>query len=116
MIVWVDAHLAPALAPWLAETFGVEAFSARFLRLQTAQDHKIFDAARATGAVVLTKDEDFVHLVERLGPPPQVLWVTCGNTSNARLRQILTVRFPKAIELLRRGEPIVEISDRMIIA
>ena len=57
------------------------------------------------------KDEDFRLLVERLGPPPQVLWVTCGNTSNARLHEILTKSLPSALELLQRGESLVEISD-----
>jgi predicted nuclease of predicted toxin-antitoxin system len=101
------------LAPWLAESFEISAYSARFLGLRDAKDHEIFSAAREAGpVVVMTKDSDFVLLVERLGPPPQVVWITCGNTSNARLRQVLTDRFPKAMELLRRGEPVVEISDR----
>jgi predicted nuclease of predicted toxin-antitoxin system len=59
----------------------------------------------------LTKDRDFVLLVERFGPPPQVVWITCGNTSNERLRKVLAASFPQALELLRRGEPVVEISD-----
>lgn len=112
MIVWIDAQLSPALAPWLAENFEIGAYSARFLGLRDAKDHEIFSAAREAGTVVMTKDSDFVLLVERLGPPPQVIWITCGNTSNARLRQVLTDRFPQAMELLRRGEPVVEISDR----
>lgn len=113
MIAWVDAQLAPALAPWLTKTFGIEAFSARFLGLQGAKDLEIFSAARSAGAVVVTKDRDFVLLVERLGPPPQVVWLTCGNTANERLRQVLVDSFPTAMALLRRGETIVEISDRL---
>ena len=113
MILWVDAQLSPALAPWLTETFGLEAYSARFLGLQAAKDQEIFNAARTVGRVVLTKDRDFVLLVERFGPPPQVVWITCGNTSNERLRRVLTTSFPKALELLKRGEPVVEISDTL---
>ena len=52
----------------------------------------------------------FGYSLSGWGPPP-VLWVTCGNTSNARLREILTKSLPPALELLRRGEPLVEISD-----
>ena len=40
-----------------------------------------------------------------------VLWVTCGNTSNASLREILTKRLSTAIALLQKGEPLIEISD-----
>jgi predicted nuclease of predicted toxin-antitoxin system len=58
----------------------------------------------------MTKDRDFVELVERYGSPPQVIWLTCGNTSNARLKEILTVTLPDALELLRSGERLVEIT------
>lgn len=61
--------------------------------------------------MVLTKDRDFVSLLGRLGPPPAVLWVTCGNTSNLRLQEVLTNAMPQALGLLRAGESLVEISD-----
>ena len=56
-------------------------------------------------------DSDFVLLLERFGAPPQILWVTCGNTSNARLRDVLRKSFPEARARLEQGEPLVEISD-----
>ena len=84
----------------------------RDLQLRDAKDARIFNAARLSNAVVMTKDSDFLLLLERLGPPPQVIWVTSGNTSNARLKEILTAVFPKAIELLEAGEALVEISVR----
>lgn len=111
MIVWIDAQLSPALAPWLGTTYEIGAYSARFLGFRDAKDQEIFFAAREAGAIVMTKDRDFVLLVERLGSPPQVVWITCGNTSNERLREVLRKSFPQAMELLRLGEPIVEISD-----
>jgi predicted nuclease of predicted toxin-antitoxin system len=111
VIIWIDAQLSPALARWIRETFHIEAHAVRDLGLRNAKDPVIFKAACEAGAVVKSKDEDFRLLVERLGPPPQVLWVTCGNTSNACLREILTKSLPPALELLRRGEPLVEISD-----
>jgi predicted nuclease of predicted toxin-antitoxin system len=58
----------------------------------------------------MTKDRDFVDFVERYGSPPQVIWLTCGNTSNARLKEILTATLPDALELLRSGERLVEIT------
>jgi predicted nuclease of predicted toxin-antitoxin system len=111
VIIWIDAQLSPALASWIRETFRIEAQAVRDLGLRNAKDPIIFKAARKAGVVVMSKDEDFRLLVEKQGPPPQILWVTCGNTSNARLREILTKNLPPAIELLQRGEPLVEISD-----
>ena len=60
----------------------------------------------------MTKDRDFPDLVERYGPPPKGIWVTMGNTSNARLREVLGSLFPNALALLERGEALVEIGDR----
>jgi predicted nuclease of predicted toxin-antitoxin system len=111
MTIWLDAHLSPAIAAWIKATFGVDAVAVRDLGLRGAKDVPIFDAARAAGAVVMTKDSDFVELVDRLGPPPQVLWVTCGNTSNARLCEILSRVMPTALKLLAQGDSLVEISD-----
>ena len=77
MIVWIDAQFSPAIATWLTNTFSVDAVAIRDLRLRQAKDKEIFDAARLNNAVVMTKDSDFVLLLDRLGPPPQVIWVTC---------------------------------------
>lgn len=76
-----------------------------------AKDPTIFQAAREAKAVVLTKDADFTLLLERFGAPPQVLWIRCGNTSNAHLRQVLLQTLPHALGLLQSGEPLVEITD-----
>jgi predicted nuclease of predicted toxin-antitoxin system len=111
MIVWVDAQLSPALAPWLGERFNVSAFSVQHLGYRDATDAQIFEAARAAGAVVLTKDSDFLRLLEQHGPPPQVLWVTVGNTSNARMREVLERTFVRASAMLAGGETVVELSD-----
>ena len=112
MKIWVDAQLSPAIADWLAHQIGVEAEAVRDRGFRSATDREIFFAARQASAVVMTKDRDFVELVGRLGAPPQVIWITCGNTSNARLQVILTEMLPCAIILLESGEPIVEITDR----
>jgi predicted nuclease of predicted toxin-antitoxin system len=60
----------------------------------------------------MTKDIDFVRLVEKSGIPPQVILLTCGNTSNAQLKQILKRSFDRTIEWLQNREPIVEITIR----
>jgi len=110
MKIWVDAQMSPAIAAWVIGNFPVRAVAVRDLGLRDAGDEEIFQAARRENAIVMTKDNDFVLLLDRLGPPPQVIWVTCGNTSNARLKEILTNTLPKALALLESGEKLVEIS------
>jgi len=111
LTLWVDAQLSPHLSPWLEQSFDVKAFSVRRLGLRDANDKAIFDAARDAGVVVLTKDSDFVRLVDEIGPPPQILWLTCGNTSNLHLKFLFRELLPDALELLERGEIVVEIRD-----
>lgn len=111
MKFWIDAQLSPTLAPWIKNTFAVDAFSAQRLKFQEARDRNIFLEAREAEAVIITKDYDFVELLDQLGPPPQLIWIRCGNTSNAQMRKILLHSFPKALLLLQEGEPLVEITD-----
>jgi len=110
MTIWIDAQLSPAIATWISSTFGVTALALRDIGLRDAEDSEIFEAAKAQGVIFMTKDSDFVDLVDRLGSPPQIIWLTCGNTSNAQLREILSATLPRALELLRFGEALVEIS------
>ncbi|MBD2655224.1 MULTISPECIES: DUF5615 family PIN-like protein [Synechocystis] len=111
MNIWVDAQLPPTLADWLSSSFDLEAAALRDLGLRDAKDIEIFDAARVANSVIMTKDSDFVDLVCRLGIPPQIIWLTCGNVTNRNLRRILSSTLPKALEKLQEGEMIVEISS-----
>ncbi len=110
MIIWVDAQLPPTLAAWIVETFGISALSLKELGLRDAKDTEIFEAAVQPNLVIMSKDSDFVDLVCRLGSPPQILWLTCGNVTNQNLRRILTATLPDAIIQLQQGESVVEIS------
>ncbi len=109
MKVCIDAQLSPAIARWLQETHGVDARALRDLGLRDSEDEAIFEAARRASAVVMTKDADFVALLARRGPPPAIVWVRCGNTSNANLREVLSKTWSEAVRLLEAGEPLVEI-------
>lgn len=110
MILWLDAQLSPRLARWLNATFAVVASPVRDLGLRDAADHAIYQAAAKAGATVITKDSDFVHLQIQHGPPPQILWLTCGNTSEAHLHDLFLTHFPSALRLLGEGEALVEIA------
>lgn len=109
MTIWLDNHLSPALATWIAAEFGETCVQVRDVGLARASDKAIFDAARAAASVFITKDRDFAELVTRLGPPPSIVLLSCGNTSNAYLRTMLRDQLVAALALARGGEPLVEI-------
>lgn len=108
-MIWLDAHLSPRIARWIKSQWKVEARPIRDLGLRHAEDEEIWQAARMADAILLTKDADFAERVRRLGPPPRILWLTCGNTSETRLKHILAIQLLEALELLRHGETLVEI-------
>ncbi len=70
MKIWVDAQLSPAIAPWIQETFGIESVSVRDVGLRDAEDLEIFVAAHIALAIVMSKDSEFVDLVNQRGTPP----------------------------------------------
>lgn len=109
MTIWVDAQLSPRIAHWLTKHFSLTAKPLREIGLRDAEDYEIFTKARAENAVILTKDNDFLRLLEQHGSPPKVIWLTCGNTSDTALRKILEQHFATALELLNGGENLVEI-------
>lgn len=111
MRIWIDAQLSPQIALWISDNFEFEAIAVCELGLRDAEDIEIFNSARDENAIVLTKDRDFLDLLGRFGPPPKVIWLTCGNTSNEVLEHILRKTLSDAVELLTRGEAIVEISS-----
>jgi len=109
MMIWVDAQLSPAIAFWIENNFNVKAIALRDLGLRDAEDEEIFREAKNANAVVMTKDSDFVSLLDRFSSPPKIIWLTCGNTSNANLKIILSKTLQSAIDLLDEADEIVEI-------
>ena len=112
MIIWLVAQLSPRLARWIEETFAVDCLHMRDLGLRNAEDAEIFQKARDIGSVVMTKDEDFVRLIERNGTPPQVIWITSGNMPNERFKSLLLSTLRDALALIEGGETVVEIRAR----
>jgi predicted nuclease of predicted toxin-antitoxin system len=111
MTLWLDAHLSPRIARWITEAFAVTASPVRELGLRNSTDAQIFAAAREADAIVITKDSDFVRMLEEQGSPPKVIWLTCGNTSEEVLRSIFSSALPEAIRLMESGEELVEIGN-----
>ncbi|MEQ1618489.1 MAG: DUF5615 family PIN-like protein [Terricaulis sp.] len=109
MTIWLDNHLSPALAHWIAAQFGEPCVQVRDLGFARAADRAIFEAAKSAASVLITKDRAFAELVSRIGPPPAIVLLSCGNTSTAHLRSMLRDQLAQALLLIRAGEPLVEI-------
>jgi predicted nuclease of predicted toxin-antitoxin system len=109
MILILDAQISPSLAVWIKEKFSIDCFSATFLGLREANDKTIFQEAKDRNAIVITKDDDFLKLWEQYGSPPKTIWLTCGNTSKQRLKEIFEKHLQVALKLLENTD-LVEIT------
>lgn len=88
MKIIIDAQISPAIAAWINRFFeDIQAISARSVDLQFATDSQIYNYAKQNNYVVMSKDDDFLRQIERLGSPLALIWVTCGNTANERMRE-----------------------------
>lgn len=77
--------------------------------LATAADDAIRSYAAKTGAVIVTKDEDFaVRRVLQEGPP--VVWVRSGDSRRAELLRRIEADFTAIVTALERGETLVELA------
>jgi predicted nuclease of predicted toxin-antitoxin system len=113
MKLLIDAQLSPSLAAWINRTYNdIHADSVWGLGLRNKSDKQIYEFAKENGYVIVSKDADFLGLMDTFGSPPNLIWITCGNTSNAALREILSQTLVSVIDLLSSGEVIVEISDK----
>ena len=103
----VDDQLPAALARWLAAN-GHEAAHVMDIGLTGATDRVIWEQARRTGAVIETKDEDFLNLQKQL-PGPSVVWLTMGNCKKSVLLDRFERRMPEILKAIEAGETLVEL-------
>jgi predicted nuclease of predicted toxin-antitoxin system len=103
----VDNQLPTALARSLAAR-GIECEHVLDVGLAQATDTAIWLYAEQRRLVVISKDEDFLHLAERSGSV-QLVWVRLGNCRKAELLAAVEKVWPRVVERLEVGDRVVEI-------
>lgn len=102
----IDAQLPPALTGWLGER-GHEAVHVFEIGLLAASDEAIALRAETDGAILISKDEDFVTL--RMPDRFAFLWLRCGNATKRALTAWLEARWERIETLFEGGERFVEV-------
>ena len=102
--------LPPALAAWIGEQKH-DAEHVSQLGLLRAKDTAIWDHALTTGAILVTKDEDFAQRRGTADVGPQIVWLRIGNARTRRLLQWFEVAFPRIVADLSRNDAVVEVTS-----
>jgi predicted nuclease of predicted toxin-antitoxin system len=113
MKLLIDAQLSPSIAAWINDNFpNCRAVSVWAAELRDKDDKYIYDYAKQNSFIIVSKDSDFIRLIESFGCPPHLVWVTMGNTSNRELRIALGKSLHGVMRAIREGEAVVELSSK----
>ncbi len=77
--------------------------------LRDAEDGDNWKHALATGAAIITKDEDFAIRAQQTDASPAIVWLRIGNTSNHALRLWLMPQLPLIIGWIEQGVRVLEV-------
>ena len=108
MIYLIDNQLPPGLAGHL-QTHGLKATHVSDCRLERADDREIWDYAKSHDCVIVSKDEDFVHLSGSDPNGPPLVWIRLGNCRNPALFAAFDTIIPALLEEIASGTKVVEV-------
>jgi predicted nuclease of predicted toxin-antitoxin system len=104
----VDNQLPEALCNFLTAQ-GHRSSHVLTLRMDEASDTEIWNYAVNGDWIVVSKDEDFLHLANRPDDSGKLLWVRIGNCRTAALLQSFERELPEIVQAFDSGVKIVEV-------
>jgi predicted nuclease of predicted toxin-antitoxin system len=89
---------------------GYEASHLIDIGLLESSDSRIWDHAIANGAVIVTKDEDFVIRGSVSKTAPTIVWLRIGNCPNTKLLAWFEQEMTAVVAALDSGNRLIEIA------
>jgi predicted nuclease of predicted toxin-antitoxin system len=106
--ILVDAQLPPALAVLLDE-HGHIAEHITDIGPADTPDRELWRYALEFRAVIVTKDEDFAHMIATGVDAPHVVWIRVGNTRRASLLSWFEPLIEQIVTMVEAGERLIEL-------
>lgn len=88
MKLLLDQNLSPRLVGRLSDLYPVVTHVS-IPGLARASDTEIWEYARTTNSIIVTKDSDFSDMIVLRGYPPKVLWLRLGNCTTTDIENAL---------------------------
>ena len=112
MKILLDANISWKLVNKLAPIFD-ECAHVDYIGLNVpADDMDIWNYAHDNGFIIITKDNDFLDLLDVYGFPPKVVLIRTGNNSSQALLELLINAKEKIEELKKSNIGLLEIINR----
>jgi predicted nuclease of predicted toxin-antitoxin system len=103
----IDEQLSRRLVTWF-EQRSYEAEHVEVALGLAATDEAIVAYAKSRNTVIISKDMDFLDLVNEQDGP-QLVWVRVGNSTTPALTVRLATVWPEIEQALRAGQRVVEV-------
>ncbi len=104
----VDNQLPNALSRFLTSR-GCDCQHVSDAGLAAASDREVWRHANETDRIVISKDEDFLHMATHAETKARFVWVRFGNCRTSALLEAIERIWPRVEESLRAGDRIVEL-------
>ena len=104
----MDNQLPTALARWLAAR-GTDTVHVLDIGFDATPDSEIWARAIRELRVVVSKDEDFLHLANRIGDEGSLLWVRTGNCRTMALLARFKAEWSAIEQAFSSGQRVVEL-------
>lgn len=80
--------MSPRLVDLLADLFP-GSIHVRSIGFEKASDQEIWEYAKVSGYVIVSKDTDFHQRSFLYGAPPKVIWIRLGNCSTSEIEELI---------------------------
>jgi predicted nuclease of predicted toxin-antitoxin system len=109
MKILLDANISWKLVSTLKQIFGDCAHVDLIGLKVPVEDKDIWNYALNNGYIIITKDTDFVNLLELNGFPPKIVLLKTGNNSSKALMELLISIKPMIEDLDKENYGLLEI-------
>lgn len=105
----LDENLSPRLIARIQAVFP-GSLHVIHAKLDNSPDIDLWNFAKNSGLAIVTKDKDFLPRLDRLGPPPKIIYLTTGNVRIAVIESLLMENKQCILDFLQdAGQSLLEL-------
>jgi predicted nuclease of predicted toxin-antitoxin system len=109
-MILLDNNISPTLCKEFKDIYpGIIHVSQ--VSLENAGDIVVWEYAREKDLHIMTKDKDFIALLNQKGHPPKIIWLQLGNCTNKEIQAIIMKQKTTIKHFISSGKGILKIKN-----